>query len=353
MSKIFIQNPTSQNVGVQIVSNSNLELIDDGPAGAVVSEGNVAKICLAPESANINAPALEGIVNLEGQFVVQINNEIIPYSFTANQLPHFFNGERPECRGILFDKQGLMDIPLSYALIPWEFPVGILPKPALEDFWDPTANSGYGEASDGYDEIYYRLREPENVNEWTVEINDQVIGVTQTYNKSLPDDFEEVTLMSLLQKGTGLEYVYLYYSSVVGEEATKKELFLDPAVTIPRLEGVIDEVLAEEIAEGRSRHDNGHVVTESLRAAILVNHTGEPIKLKLTPTRPEATLLPQWDWSFSTYYAEAERKYTHAFVNSLPALAERVHMEKGAAPTVDPITGAITIIIVPELTEET
>lgn len=244
-------------------------------------------------------------------------------------------------------------IPRSYALIPWEFPVGILPKPNLEDFWDPALNGGYGGSTDGYDEIYYRLREPENVNEWTVEINDQVIGVTQTYNKSLPDDFEEVTLMSLLQKSTGLEYVYIYYNNIVGEEATRKELFLDPDVKAPWLEGVVVEALAEEIAEGRSSHDNGHVVTELLLAAILVNHTGETIKLKLTPTRPEATLLPNWIWHFSTYYAEDERKYSHAFVNSLPALAERVRMEKGATPTVDPITGAITIIIDPELTEET
>ncbi len=249
--------------------------------------------------------------------------------------------------------KGLMDIPRSYAFIPWEFPVGILPKPNLEDFWDPTLNGGYGGSTDGYDEIYYRLRKPENVNEWTVEINDKVIGVTQTYNDSLPDDFEEVTLMSLLQKGTGLEYVYLNYGNVVGEEATKKELFLDPAVTAPWLEGVIEEVLAEEITEGRSRYDNGHVVTERLTAALLVNHTGEPIKLKLTPTRPEMTLLPQWEWGFSTYYSESEKKYSYAFVHSLPALAERIHMEKGTLPTVDPITGAITIIIDPELTKET
>lgn len=249
--------------------------------------------------------------------------------------------------------KGLMDIPNRYAFIPWQFPVGILPKPNLEDFWDPALNGGYGGETDGYDEIYSRLREPENVIEWTVEINDQVIGVTQTWNGSSPDDFEEVNLMSLLQNDTGLEYVYLYYSNVVGEEATRQELFLDPAFTAPWLDGLIYEVLAEEIAEGRSSHDNGRVVTESLRAAILVNHTGEPIKLKLTPTRPEATLLPQWGWKLSEYYAEAERKYTHAFVNSLPALAERIHMEKGAPPTVDPITGAITIIIDPELTEET
>lgn len=239
-----------------------------------------------------------------------------------------------------------------YAIIPWEFPVGILPKPNLEDIWDSTLNGGYGESTDGYSEIYYRLREPENVNEWTVEINDQVIGVTQTYNKSLPDDFEEVTLWSLLQKSTGLEYVYLNYENVVGEEATRKELFLDPDFSAPWLEGVIYEVLAEEIAEGRGIYDNGYVVTESLNAAILVNHTGEPIKLKLTPTRPETTLLPQWDWGFYINYDEADGKYSYAFVNSLPALAERIHMEKGALPTVDPITGAITIIIDPELTEE-
>ena len=234
-----------------------------------------------------------------------------------------------------------------YAFIPWEFPVGILPKPSLEDFWDSTLNGGYGDSTYGYDEIYYRLREPENVNEWTVEINDQVIGVTQTYNETLPDDFEEVHLMSLLQKDTGLECVYLSYINVVGEEDTRKDLFLYPDFSAPWLEGVIYEILAEEIAEGRGSYDNGHVVTENLHAAILVNHTDEPLKLKLTPTRPEVTLLPQWGWGYATHYDEADRKYTYAYVHSLPPLAERVHMEKGALPTVDPITGAITIIIDP------
>lgn len=105
MSKIFIQNPTGQNVGVQIVSNSDLQLINNGPDGAVVSEGNVVKICLSPDTENTDLPFNEGIINLDGEFVVQVNNEIIPYSFTANQLPHFFNGTRPECRGILFGKR--------------------------------------------------------------------------------------------------------------------------------------------------------------------------------------------------------------------------------------------------------
>lgn len=105
MSNIFIHNPTDQNVGVQIVGGPEFVLVNNGPDGAVNTEGNRTGICLAPFVNNTTEATKDGIIDLEGTFVVQVGDEVIPFSFTPEQLPHFFNGSRPEALNVKFEKK--------------------------------------------------------------------------------------------------------------------------------------------------------------------------------------------------------------------------------------------------------
>lgn len=103
MSKIFIQNPTDKNVGVQIISGDEFVLVNNGPDGAINTEGNRTGICLAPYTTNTTEATKDGTVDLEGNFVVQVDDKIIPFSFTPEQLPVFFNGTRPEALNVKFE----------------------------------------------------------------------------------------------------------------------------------------------------------------------------------------------------------------------------------------------------------
>lgn len=104
MSKIFIQNPTGENVAVRITGGEGSSLNNHGPEGAVVTENGYLAMCLSPEVI-LPEPLVNTTqaVNLEGKFVVKIDGEFVPYLFSAEDLKTYFDANNTNGTNVQFE----------------------------------------------------------------------------------------------------------------------------------------------------------------------------------------------------------------------------------------------------------
>lgn len=103
MSKIFIQNPTSQNVAVNLETSDGGSITNVGPKGAVAVYGGRTSICLAPEASIPDATVfVTEAIDLTGKYVVQVNGEFIPMIFKAEDLSTYFDAQNTSGTGVEF-----------------------------------------------------------------------------------------------------------------------------------------------------------------------------------------------------------------------------------------------------------
>lgn len=104
MSKIFIQNPTLENVAVSVAVGEGSSITNVGPDGAVAVYGDRTSICLAPEPV-IAEPAVmtSDIINLTGKYVIQVNGEFVPFIFNAEDLGTYFDANDSNSTGVQFE----------------------------------------------------------------------------------------------------------------------------------------------------------------------------------------------------------------------------------------------------------
>lgn len=102
MSKIFIRNPNAKNVAFRMQGETGL-LINNGLEGAVSITDPNASVCLAP---NLPLPeakvSVTKAIDLEGNFVVQVGDKIIPFLFKAEDLGTYFTEDDPFNAGVAF-----------------------------------------------------------------------------------------------------------------------------------------------------------------------------------------------------------------------------------------------------------
>lgn len=74
----------------------------EGPAVLVENNKNIS-MCYSPK-ANVTLEASDSVpVSLEGQFVIEIDGEIVPYTFNARDLVKYFSHNDPHNTGICFE----------------------------------------------------------------------------------------------------------------------------------------------------------------------------------------------------------------------------------------------------------
>lgn len=123
MKNLFIRNPTASNVGVQILGTPTYLIRNDGPEGAIAVNGERATMCLAPPMTLKEASTnISDIIDLEGKFVVQVGDDIIPLIFNAEDLYCYFDEANTFGSGVAFIKEVtvcVMDLNLHPAFSPF------------------------------------------------------------------------------------------------------------------------------------------------------------------------------------------------------------------------------------------
>lgn len=100
--EIFIRNPNTEDVGLQMFGADGF-LNNKGPEGAVVIEAGKAAICLAPSEVLPDAKVTTTkAIELEGNFVIQVGDDIIPHIFKAEDLSSYFDEDDTNQTGIQF-----------------------------------------------------------------------------------------------------------------------------------------------------------------------------------------------------------------------------------------------------------
>lgn len=97
MKTYFIQNPSeTDNRSVRVKMSPSEGLENQGPEGATVIEGDTLTTCLAPTTVTINEPEAfkSDIFELseDNKYVVEVNGVVVPFIFTPDQLPLYFDG---------------------------------------------------------------------------------------------------------------------------------------------------------------------------------------------------------------------------------------------------------------------
>lgn len=97
MKTYFIQNPSeTDNRSVRVKMSPSEGLENQGPEGATVIEGNKLTTCLAPNTVTIKEPEAYKSdyfeLSEDNKYVVEVNGVVVPFIFTAAQLPMYFDG---------------------------------------------------------------------------------------------------------------------------------------------------------------------------------------------------------------------------------------------------------------------
>lgn len=97
MKTYFIQNPSeTDNRSVRVKMSPSEGLENQGPEGATVIEGDTLTTCLAPTTVTIKEPeAFKSDVfelSEDNKYAVEINGVVVPFIFTPDQLPLYFDG---------------------------------------------------------------------------------------------------------------------------------------------------------------------------------------------------------------------------------------------------------------------
>lgn len=111
MKHLFIKNSTADNIGLRVIGTEESTIVNTGPEGAVVINGHNADMCFAPPTAIGGANTnVSDVITLDGEFVVQVGDEIVPYYFTAEDLGKYFNDADASGTGIVFVEQQVPQI---------------------------------------------------------------------------------------------------------------------------------------------------------------------------------------------------------------------------------------------------
>lgn len=97
MKTYFIQNPSeTDNRSVRVKMSPSEGLENQGPEGATVIEGNKLTTCLAPNTVTIKEPEAYKSdyfeLSEDNKYAVEINGVVVPFIFTPDQLPLYFDG---------------------------------------------------------------------------------------------------------------------------------------------------------------------------------------------------------------------------------------------------------------------
>ena len=94
---LLISNPTQNHFGAKIGIPSTVVTLLNGPQGGSSEIENGIFVCLAPIQPVVSS--IEGdttkCVKMEGLFAIEINGEMVPYHFSEEDLPKFFNATNP------------------------------------------------------------------------------------------------------------------------------------------------------------------------------------------------------------------------------------------------------------------
>lgn len=107
MSFYFLKSATTKSQGLQVIHESEGFTLDNlGPDGAVdTSNPRQTSICIAPDVVVAKEASVSKTKagEFEGEFVVEVNGVIVPYIFTEDQLPEYFNEANTHGTGIVFE----------------------------------------------------------------------------------------------------------------------------------------------------------------------------------------------------------------------------------------------------------
>ena len=110
MEKIILVNKSEApgvNPSVKMFNAELSTAVVDGPIVSAHADENELNVCLIPRL----TLEVEGghsttkPVDLDGQFVVEIDGVIVPYYFSAENLSKFFDEENTHGYGIMFDTE--------------------------------------------------------------------------------------------------------------------------------------------------------------------------------------------------------------------------------------------------------
>mgnify|MGYP003616486799 CR=1 FL=1 len=125
MNRFLLKNDTVDNVSARLTVTPSGELSNLGQAGATVIEGNKLTTCLAPTTVTIKEPEAfkSDVIELseDNKYVVEVNGVVVPFIFTPDQLPLYFDGSeaRPSIQFKEYVKPEIACLPTS---IPNTFP---------------------------------------------------------------------------------------------------------------------------------------------------------------------------------------------------------------------------------------
>ncbi len=100
----LIRNKSGANNHLMIIGSPDTTFVNNGPEAAVVvdDEKHTTKLCLSPEfpipetaHKNANFEIGEG-----GEFVIEIDGELIPMRFTEEGLLDYFKADNPNAKGV-------------------------------------------------------------------------------------------------------------------------------------------------------------------------------------------------------------------------------------------------------------
>lgn len=109
MKRLFIKTVNQGGEGLEttgakiVFGNGSTPLVNVGPEGAVAITETDANICLT-EPFVVNAATVieSNPIKLDGNYVIQIGEDVIPLIFKAEDLPHYFNGKNTNKTDIQF-----------------------------------------------------------------------------------------------------------------------------------------------------------------------------------------------------------------------------------------------------------
>lgn len=103
MSNILILNKTNESIGIALKNGPTTQLTNFGPPGSIDISAEESNICIAPQAEIKPAEVYKSKgIDLEGKFVVEIDDKIIPLVFDAEDLPHYFNEENSNQADVAF-----------------------------------------------------------------------------------------------------------------------------------------------------------------------------------------------------------------------------------------------------------
>lgn len=163
MKTLFIKNPIAEDIGFIVNKSVDGTIVNSGPDGTLVVKDRSASLYLIPEVPLVEAVVdITDTIELDGKYVIQVGDDVIPKIFNAEDLGKYFNLNDDSQTGVAFIVEPTMitcangtsylQLPYGLSTGPWSIELGGIT--VAEGLYDDQSIKNFFDANPEYSIVY-------------------------------------------------------------------------------------------------------------------------------------------------------------------------------------------------------